>query len=229
MFFGIYKCKDQFWIEPRTGMDPGPSSSNNKFVESERKCLSEFRIKIFVYSVKREELHAHRCKKYPRTCPSIGTKSNEFFFFYCCISSTFSFLLFILRVIYYGFTPLPPSTCGSGIGSPFFLFPLPLLEPSILSCKAACSLFRHHLHINTTRELVGQHLSGGNSTSRYLFSLILIIYLIFSHPLCCKVCPRRYFKRLMSLLATSDRCSEVVVVLGHGYILHRYSLPLFGV
>ena len=190
-----------------------------------------------VYSVKREELHAHRCKKYPRTCPSIGTKSNEFFFFYCCISSTFCFLFsfffpfssFFLRVIYYGFTPLPPSTCGSGIGSPFFLFPLPLLEPSILSCKAACSLFRHHLHINTARELVGQHLSGGNSTSRYLFSLILIIYLIFSHLLCCKVCSRCYFKRLISLRATSDRCSEVDVVLRHGYILHRYSLPFFGV
>ena len=120
-----------------------------------------------VYSVKIEELHAHRCKKYPRTCPSIGTKSNEFFFFYCCISSTFFFFFFLpfssffLRVIYYGFSPLPPSTCGSGIESPFFLFPLPLLEPSILSCKAACSLFRHHLHINAARELAGQHLMRG--------------------------------------------------------------------
>ena len=60
-----------------------------------------------VYSVKREELHAHRCKKYPRTCPSIGIKSNEFIralvlrlrvmnssFFYCCISSTFCSLFF---------------------------------------------------------------------------------------------------------------------------------------
>ena len=125
-------------------------------------------IKILVYSVKRKELHAHRCKKHPRTCPSIGTKSNEFFFFYCCISSTFcspfffsSFSSFFLRVIYYGFTPLPPSTCGSGIGSHFFLFPLPLLEPSILSCKAAYLLFRHHLHINAARELAGQHLMRG--------------------------------------------------------------------
>ena len=75
-------------------MDPGPRSPNNKFVESGRKCQSESRIKILVYSVKREELHAHRCKKYPRTCPSIGTKSNEFFFFYCCISSTFCSLFF---------------------------------------------------------------------------------------------------------------------------------------
>ena len=77
-------------------MDLGPRSPNNKFVESGRKCQSESRIKILVYSVKREELHAHRCKKYPWTCPSIGTKSNEFFFFYCCISSTFCSLFFFL-------------------------------------------------------------------------------------------------------------------------------------
>ena len=30
-------CKDQFWLEPRTGMDPGLKSPNNKFVESGRK------------------------------------------------------------------------------------------------------------------------------------------------------------------------------------------------
>ena len=30
-------CKDQFWFEPRTRMDPGPKSPNNKFVESGRK------------------------------------------------------------------------------------------------------------------------------------------------------------------------------------------------
>ena len=53
--------------------------------------------------------------------------------------------------------------------------------------------------------------------------------MIFSHPLCCKVCPRYYLKRLISLLATSDKRSEVAVVLGHGQILHRHSLPLFGV
>ena len=74
----------------------------------------------------------------------------------------FSPFLFIFhRIIYYGFIPFPPFTCGSGVGSPFFLFPLPLLEPSILNCKAACSLFRHHLHINAARELTGQHLMQG--------------------------------------------------------------------
>ena len=73
-------------------------------------------------------------------------------------------LFFFLRIIYYGFfffTPFPPSTCGSGVWSPFSLLPLPLLEPSILSCTVACSLFRHHLHINAARELSGQHLMRG--------------------------------------------------------------------
>ena len=37
-----------------------------------------------------------------------------------------------------------------------------------------------------------------------------------------------YPKRLISLLATSNRHSEVVIVLGHGQILHRNSLLLFG-
>ena len=61
-------------------MDPGPRSPSNKFIESGRKCQSESRIKILVYSIKRKELHTHTCKKYPRTCPSTRTKSNEFFF-----------------------------------------------------------------------------------------------------------------------------------------------------
>ena len=71
----------------------------------------------------------------------------------------FFFSFFVLYTMV--FTPFPPSTCGSGVGSPFFLFPLPLLESSILSCKTACSLFRHHLHINAVRELAGQHLMRG--------------------------------------------------------------------
>ena len=98
-------------------MDPGPRSPNNKFIESGRKCQSESRIKILVYSVKRKELHAHKCKKYPRTCPSTETKSNEFFFFIVLFLQPFalffsfffflpflSFSLFIfLRIIYYSF------------------------------------------------------------------------------------------------------------------------------
>ena len=97
----------------------------------------------------------------------------------------FSPFLFIFhRIIYYGFIPFPPFTCGSGVGSPFFLFPLPLLEPSILSCKAACSLFRHHLHINAARELVGQHLMRGQQYFQiFVFSHSYPLSDIFSSPL----------------------------------------------
>ena len=85
--------------------------------------------------------------------------SSSFFSFSSLfhISPFFSFFVLYTMI----FTPFPPSTCGSGVGSPFSLLPLPLLEPSNLSCKAACSLFRHHLHINAARELVGQHLMRG--------------------------------------------------------------------
>ena len=129
-----------------------------------------------VYSVKRKELYAYICRKYLWTCPSTMTESTKFFFFTVvflqpfALSLSFSFslfflclsLFFFLRIIYYGFFALfPPSTCWSGVGSPFSMFSLPLLEPSILSCKAACSLFMYHLHINATRELAGQHLMRG--------------------------------------------------------------------
>ena len=126
--------------------------------------------------------------------------------FCCCISSTFLpfFLLFLfsslffcfsfflspflflfLHIIYYDFfLPFPPSTCGSSVRSPFSLLPLPLLEPSILSCKTACSLFRHHLHINAARELAGQHLMRGQQYSQiFVFSNSYPLSDIFSSTL----------------------------------------------
>ena len=106
-----YRCKDQIGFEPRTEMDLGPKSLNNKFVESGRKSQSEFRIKILVYSVKRKELYAYIYRKYPRTCPSTMTESTKFFLFavvflqplcsfsfffspvFFCVSSFFSFFV----------------------------------------------------------------------------------------------------------------------------------------
>ena len=94
-------------------------------------------------------------------------KSTQFFHFSLFLSLSFSFVLFSLSppnsfpffVLYtMAFLPFSPSTCGSGVGSPFFPLLLPFLESSILSCKAARSLFRHHLHINAARGLAGQHL-----------------------------------------------------------------------
>ena len=78
-----------------------------------------------------------------------------FFSFPVCFSSVpFSFPLSSYYILWL-FLPFLPSTCGLGGGSPFFLLLPPFLESSILSCKAACSLFRHHLHINVARGLAG--------------------------------------------------------------------------
>ena len=109
------------------------------------------------------------------------------FFLFLFFSSLFSvcppFSLSSYYILWF-FTPFPPSTCGLGVGSPFSLLPLPLLEPSILSCKAACSLFRYHLHINAARELAGQHLMRGQQYSQiFVFSHSYHLSDIFSSPL----------------------------------------------
>ena len=129
-----------------------------------------------VYSVKRKELHAHICKKYPRTCLSTITKSTEFFLFTVVFLQPFALSLsFFSPVLFSMLLSLNPFSyyilwflhhflhprVGQVLGVLFFCSPLPLLEPSTLSCKAACSLFRHHLHINAARELAGQHLIRG--------------------------------------------------------------------
>ena len=158
-------------------MDPGPKSPNNKFVESGRKSQSESRIKILVYSVKRKKLYAHTCKKYHRTCPSTITKSTEFFLFTVVFLQPFalslslsffqSFFLvslslnpFSYYILWFLHHFLHPRV-GQALGVLFLYSSLPLLEPSTFSYKAACSLFRHHLHINAARELAGQHLMQG--------------------------------------------------------------------
>ena len=125
-----------------------------------------------IYSVKRKKLHAHTCKKYPRTCPSTMTKSTEFFLFTVvflqpfALSLSFFFLVFFsvplslnhfsYYILLFLHNFLHPRV-GQVLEVIFLCSPLPLFEPSTLSCKAACSLFRHHLHINAARELAGQH------------------------------------------------------------------------
>ena len=109
--------------------------------------------------------------------------SLSFFFFLQSFSVCPPFSLSSYYILWF-FTPFLPSTCGSGVGSPFFLLPLPLLERSILSCKAACSLFRHYLHINAARELAGQHLMRGQQYSQiFVFSHSYPLSDIFSSPL----------------------------------------------
>ena len=36
IFYSAIYCKDQIWLEFRIGMDPGPRSPNNKFIECGR-------------------------------------------------------------------------------------------------------------------------------------------------------------------------------------------------
>ena len=139
-----------------------------------------------VYSVKGKKLHAHTCKKYPRTCPSTMTKSVEFLLFTVVflhpfalslsLSFSLSFFLpslplnlFSYYILWFLHQFLHPRV-GQALGVFFLYSPLPLLEPSTLSCKAACSLFRHHLHINVARELAGQHLMQGKQYFLIFFS-----------------------------------------------------------
>ena len=93
-------------------------------------------------------------------------KSTQFFHFSLFLSLSFSYLLFsspslffFLRIIYYGFFTIFFIHVWVRCWKYFFFLPLlPFLESSILSCKDARSLFRHHLHINAARGLAGQHL-----------------------------------------------------------------------
>ena len=120
------------------------------------------------------------------------TKNTQFFLFSLFLSLSFFLVFFSVSLpfslssyyILWLFLPFPPSTCGSGVGSPFFPLLLPFLESSILSCKAACSLFRHHLHINAARGLVGQHLMRRKQYPQiFVFSHSYPLFDIFSFTL----------------------------------------------
>ena len=103
---------------------------------------------------------------------------------------------------------------------------LHLLEPSTISYKAACLQFRHHLHINAARELVGKHLMWRQQ-------LLQIFIILHPHPLS-SICPSPcrkipliyYIKGMGMFLATSDRSSEMNILLGYSQIHHKFTLPL---
>ena len=91
----------------------------------------------------------------------LGPCSFFFFFFspfYFVSLLPFSLSSYYILWFFYHF--LHPRV-GQVLGVLFSLLPLRILELSILSCKVACSLFRHHLHINAARKLAGQHLMRG--------------------------------------------------------------------
>ena len=124
----------------------------------------EKRYRLLVF--KGKSYTCKNAKKHFWLCLSSVINSLEFFFFYCCISSTFlSFLFFLrfsplwipFRVIYHGFCTI--FTIHVWVRYWEFLCPIShLLKPSTMSCKADCLLFRYHLHINAVRELVRKHL-----------------------------------------------------------------------
>ena len=131
-----------------------------------------------------------------------------------CFSSIPS-LWISFHVIYYGFCTI----FSIHVWVRCWEFPCPissLLESSTLSYKTACLLFRHHLHINAARELAGQHLMR-----RWQYFQIFVI----PHPYplsgicpspCRKVPLIRCIKGLRRFPATSDRGSEMVIILGQG-------------
>ena len=143
-------------------------------------------IKILIYSVKWKESHMHTYKKYSRTWLVSMIDNEELFLFTVVFLPPFSLffslvflspspfslnllLCYILLFLHHFLYPRVSQVLGV-----FSLCsPSPLLEPSTLSCKAACLLFRHHLYINTARELAGQHLIRG-----WQYFLIFV----FPHP-----------------------------------------------
>ena len=125
----------------------------------------EKRYRLLVF--KGKSYTCKNAKKYHRLCSSSVINSLEFFLFTVVFLQPFFlfsiffppplFLWIPFRVIY-------PSFCTIftiHVWVRCWEFPCSishLLEPSAISCKTACLLFRHHLHINTVRELVEKHL-----------------------------------------------------------------------
>ena len=126
----------------------------------------EKRYRLLVF--KGKSCTCNNAEKHPRSCPNSVINSLEFSLFTVVflqpffLSSAFSFFrpplfefFFLLYTMVFALSL--PSTCELGV----WKFPCPishLLKPSAISCKAAYLQFKHHLHINAARELVGKHL-----------------------------------------------------------------------
>ena len=114
----------------------------------------------------------HTCKKNSRTCLNRMIDSKEFFRFTVAFLQTFALFSFLY---FFSLSPFFESLFVLYTMVFFTIFSIhvrvrcwefscslsPPLELSTLNCKAACLLFRHHLHINVARELAGQHLMRG--------------------------------------------------------------------
>ena len=116
------------------------------------------------YSVKRKELFAYiDTESILGLALILWLKNTQFFTFFSLFSPLSLFLrlfsvslpfflssYYMLWLFYHFLHP----RVGQALKVLSFLF-LHFLESSILSCKAACSLFRYHLHINAARGLAG--------------------------------------------------------------------------
>ena len=164
----------------------------------------------------------HQYKKHPWSCLNSMINSIRFFLFTVVFLQPFALFFFFFsppslwisfRVIYYGFCTI----FSIHVWVRCWEFPcpiLPLFEPSTLSCKVACLLFRYHLHINAAGELAGQHLMR-----RWRYFQIFVI----PHPyplsgICLSPCRKVHLihciKGLRRFPAISDRGSEMVIILG---------------
>ena len=163
-------------------------------------------------------------KKHPRLSLNSVINSLEFFLFTVISLKTFLFLCFSFFFI---------SLNSFSFYIPWFLHhshhthvsqvlgasPCPishLLEPSTISCKAACLLFRHHLYINTARKLVGKHLMW----RQQLLQIFVILHPCPLSSICpspCREIPLIYYiKGMRMFLATSDKSSEMNILLEYG-------------
>ena len=139
----IIIVRTRFGLNPKEEWIQAYKAPNNKFVECGIKRQSGSRAKILDSRFRRKELYVH-----------ISTKS---ILRPALVSSPQYTILppyYILWLFYRFLHPRVDQAFLVLFFSPF----LPFLEPSILSCKAAYSLFRYHLHINTARRLAGQQL-----------------------------------------------------------------------
>ena len=118
------------------------------------------------YSVARKELFAYiDTESILGLALILWLKNTQFFFLYFLLSPFFlvfflcppPFFLSSYYILWLFYHFLHPRVSQVLKVFSFLLF-LPFLESSILSCKTACSLFRHHLHINAASGLAGQHL-----------------------------------------------------------------------
>ena len=94
---GLYVYeRTRFSLNPKTGMDPGPQSPYNKFVECRVKSQSGSRIKILGYNVKKKELYIHiSTKSILRLAPMLSFQNISSPLFFLPPSSYILWLLYL--------------------------------------------------------------------------------------------------------------------------------------